>query len=366
VEDSPGGRRSSDGDVHSWVLPVPLAIGQGASHSATAIGARPVRFSAESVHMKLLTQVACVFPGQGSQSIGMMGGYADFPEVRETFAEAADILGQDFWKMVNEGPIDELNLTVNTQPVMLTAGVAVYRAWQSCTNSVPAFMAGHSLGEYTALVASGALLFADALPLVRFRAEAMQEAVPGNTGAMAAILGLDDEAVRSLCQTVASSSDGESLEPANFNSPGQVVVAGHRNAVLRGMELAKANGAKGAVMLPMSIPSHCSLMKGAAERMRRQMEIVKLGAPQIPLLHNVDVQGHGDPGGIKEILVEQLFKPVRWTETIRAFAAAGVNIVVECGPGKVLSGLNKRIDKNLQSLPLIDGQALRHALSLIT
>jgi [acyl-carrier-protein] S-malonyltransferase len=296
----------------------------------------------------------------------MMAGYVDFPEVRETFVEAADILGQDFWKMVNEGPVDELNSTVNTQPVMLTAGVAVYRAWQSCTNSVPVLMAGHSLGEYTALVASGALLFADALPLVRFRAEAMQEAVPQNTGAMAAILGLDDEAVRSLCQAVTSSSDGESLEPANFNSPGQVVIAGHKNAVLRGMELAKSNGAKGAIMLPMSIPSHCSLMKGAADRMRHKMEMVKLMAPQVPLLHNADVQGHDDPVIIKEILVQQLFKPVRWTETIRAFAAAGVNFVVECGPGKVLSGLNKRIDKSLQSLPLADGQALRHAASLLT
>jgi [acyl-carrier-protein] S-malonyltransferase len=315
--------------------------------------------------MKLLEEVACVFPGQGSQSIGMMEGYADFPEVRETFAEVSDILGQDLWKMVKEGPVDELNLTVNTQPVMLTAGVAVYRAWQNCAASVPAFMAGHSLGEYTALVASGALLFADALPLVRFRAEIMQEAVPENAGAMAAIIGLDDEAVQSLCQVVTSSFVGESLEPANFNSPGQVVIAGHRNAVMQGMELARSNGAKGAVMLPMSIPSHCSLMRGAADRMRRQLEKVELGAPKIPLLHNVDVQRHDDPEAIKEILVQQLFKPVRWTETIRAFAAAGVNFVVECGPGKVLSGLNKRIDKSLQSLPLIDGPALRHVVNLV-
>lgn len=315
--------------------------------------------------MKLLEEVACVFPGQGSQFIGMMDGYADFPEVRETFAEAADILGQDLWKLINQGPIDELNLTVNTQPAMLASGVAVYRAWQGCGNSVPAFMAGHSLGEYTALVASGALLFADALPLVRFRGEVMQEAVPENAGAMAAILGLDDESVRSLCRTVTSSSGAESLEPANFNSPGQVVIAGHRNAVLRGMELAKSNGAKGAVLLPMSIPSHCSLMKGAADRMRRQLEKLKLSTPEVPLLHNVDIERHDDPEVIKEILVQQLFKPVRWTETIRAFAAAGVNFVVECGPGKVLSGLNKRIDKNLQSVPLVDGPALRHAVNLL-
>jgi [acyl-carrier-protein] S-malonyltransferase len=296
----------------------------------------------------------------------MMDGYADFPEVRETFAEAADILGQDLWKLVNEGPIDELNLTVNTQPVMLTSGIAVYRAWQGSGNSVPAFMAGHSLGEYTALVASGALLFADALPLVRFRAEAMQEAVPENTGAMAAILGLDDEAVESLCRAITNSSGAESLEPANFNSPGQVVIAGHRNAVLRGMELAKSNGAKGAVLLPMSIPSHCSLMEGAADRMRRQMEKLKLSTPEVALLHNVDIERHDDPDAIKEILVQQLFKPVRWTETIRAFAAAGMNFVVECGPGKILSGLNKRIDKSLQSVPLIDGPALRQAVNLLT
>ena len=315
--------------------------------------------------MKLLEKVAFVFPGQGSQSLGMMGGYTDFPEVRETFAEAADILGQDFWKMISEGPIDEVNLTINTQPLMLISGIAVYRAWQSCGDFVPAFMAGHSLGEYTALVASGALLFADALPLVRFRAEVMQQAVPENIGAMAAILGLDDEVVRSLCDVVANSSSEESLEPANFNSPGQVVIAGHRGAVLRAMELAKSSGAKGAVMLPMSIPSHCSLMKDASDRMRRKMEKVTLMPPQIPLLHNVDVQRHYDVRGIKEILVQQLFKPVRWTETIRAFSAAGVNFVVECGPGKVLSGLNKRIDKSLQSLPLADGAALRHALNIL-
>lgn len=310
------------------------------------------------------TKFAFVFPGQGSQSVGMMQGYADFPVVRETFAEASDILKQDFWAMVTDGPADDLNLTVNTQPLMLMTGVAVYRAWESLGGAKPmppAFMAGHSLGEYTALVASGALAFADALPLVRFRAEAMQQAVPEGVSGMAAILGLDDEMVRTVCAEVMLTSEGESLEPANFNSPGQVVIAGHRNAVLCGMELAKAKGAKRAVMLPMSVPSHCSLMIPVAEKMRQRLTAVTLQAPTIPVLHNADVQQHQDAAAIKDILVRQLCSPVRWTETIRAFAAAGVTHVAECGPGKVLTGLNKRIDPNLQSLALVDGEALRQA-----
>ena len=304
---------------------------------------------------------ACVFPGQGSQAVGMMAGYGDFPIVQETFAEASDILGQDFWVMAADGPADKLNLTVNTQPLMLTAGVAVYRALQSLGDVKPAYMAGHSLGEYTALVASGVLAFGDALPLVRFRAEVMQQAVPEGVGAMAAILGLDDEATRAACDEITNSSNGELLEPANFNSPGQIVIAGHKNAVLRGMEVAMAKGAKRAVMLPMSIPSHCSLMRPAAEKMQERLELVTLGRPEIPLLHNADVNHHEDPDGIKEILIRQLFSPVRWTETIRSFAAASVTHVVECGPGKVLSGLNKRIDANLQSLALADNAALYQA-----
>lgn len=308
---------------------------------------------------------ACVFPGQGSQSVGMMKGYADFPVVRETFAEASDILGQDFWVMADEGPVDKVNLTLNTQPLMLMAGIAVFRVWESLGDVKPVFMAGHSLGEYTALVASGALLFADALALVRFRAEAMQEAVREGIGGMAAILGLDDEAVRAVCDEATSSSTGELLEPANFNSPGQIVIAGHKNAVLRGMELAKSNGAKLAVMLPVSVPSHCSLMGRAANEMQQRLERVNVRPPRIPLLHNADVQQHTDPNVIKNILVQQLCRPVRWTETVRSFAAAGVSHVVECGPGKVLSGLNKRIDKNLQSLALTDSVALRHASSIL-
>jgi [acyl-carrier-protein] S-malonyltransferase len=315
--------------------------------------------------MTASVKFACVFPGQGSQSIGMMKGYADFPVVRETFTEASSVLGQDFWTMVNDGSIDELNLTVNTQPLMLMAGIAVYRAWQSLGDVNPAVMAGHSLGEYTALVASGALAFSDALSLVRFRAEIMQQAVPEGTGAMAAILGLDDEVVEALCDEITNSSDGESLQPANFNSPGQIVIAGHKNAVLRGMELARSKGAKRALMLPVSIPSHCSLMSQAAGKLQQRLELLMLRAPETPLLHNADMQRHENPECIKRILIRQLCSPVRWTEIIRSFASAGVTHVVECGPGKVLSGLNKRIDANLQSLALADSVALHHAADIL-
>ncbi len=308
---------------------------------------------------------ACIFPGQGSQSIGMMKGYADFPVVRETFAEASSVLGQDFWTMVNDGSSDELNLTVNTQPLMLMAGIAVYRAWQSLGDVNPAIMAGHSLGEYTALVASGALAFSDALPLVRFRAEVMQQAVPEGTGAMAAILGLEDEVVKALCDEITNSSDGELLEPANFNSPGQIVIAGHKSAVLRGMELARSKGAKRALMLPVSIPSHCSLMSQAADKLQQRLETLMLEPLETPLLHNADAQRHENTEGIKRILIRQLCSPVRWTETIRSFASADVTHVVECGPGKVLSGLNKRIDANLQSLALADSVALHHAADIL-
>jgi [acyl-carrier-protein] S-malonyltransferase len=315
--------------------------------------------------MTASVKFACVFPGQGSQSIGMMKGYADFPVVRETFAEASSVLGQDFWAMVNEGSIDELNLTVNTQPLMLMAGIAVYRAWQSLGDVNPAVMAGHSLGEYTALVASGALAFSDALSLVRFRAEVMQQAVPEGAGAMAAILGLDDEAVIALCDEITSSCDGELLEPANFNSPGQIVVAGHKNAVLRGMELARSKGAKRSLMLPVSIPSHCSLMSLAADKLHERLEPLMLQSPETPLLHNADAQRHENTEDIKNILIRQLCSPVRWTETVRSFASAGVTHVVECGPGKVLSGLNKRINANLQSLALADSVALHNAADIL-
>ncbi|WP_394809540.1 ACP S-malonyltransferase [Nitrosomonas sp.] len=306
---------------------------------------------------------AFVFPGQGSQSVGMMNGYTDLPIVQETFQEASDILNQDFWSMVNNGPADDLNFTINTQPLMLTAGVAVYRAWTSLEGGKPAFLAGHSLGEYTALVAAEALSFADALSLVRFRAQAMQQAVPEGVGGMAAILGLDDEIVETICHDITNQGKEESLEPANFNSPGQIVIAGHKNAILQGIEMAKSKGAKRAIMLPMSIPSHCSLMRPAAESMQQQLEQVMLHPPKIPILHNADVKPHSDTAGIKKILVQQLISSVRWVDTIRAFAAAGITHVVECGPGKVLAGLNKRIDQNLQQLSLANSETIKQAVN---
>jgi [acyl-carrier-protein] S-malonyltransferase len=308
---------------------------------------------------------AFVFPGQGSQSVGMMKGYIGLPIIQETFQEASDILKQDFWSMVNTGPVDDLNLTINTQPLMLAAGVAVYRAWTSLGGSKPALLAGHSLGEYTALVAAEVLSFADALALVRFRAQAMQHAVPEGIGGMAAILGLDDEIIRTICHDIAQQNPGESLEPANFNSPGQVVIAGHKNAILQGIELAKSKGAKRAIMLPMSIPSHCSLMQPAAESMQKQLHHMTLQSPKTPILHNTDVRSHADTTSIKETLIQQLVSPVRWVDTIRAFAAAGITHVVECGPGKVLVGLNKRIDQTLQHLSLIDNETIKQAVSLV-
>jgi len=311
-------------------------------------------------------KIAFVFPGQGSQSIGMMNGYADFPIIQQTFQEAADILKQDFWSLVNSGTAEDINSTVNTQPLMLIAGIAVYRAWISSGGQQPTLLAGHSLGEYTALVVSEALSFADALKLVRFRAQAMQQAVPGGVGGMAAILGLEDSVVDSICHEVTSSSSGEFLEAANFNSPGQIVIAGHKNAILRGIELAKAKGAKRALMLPMSIPSHCSLMKPAADHMRQQLESAPLHSPRIPILHNVDVKSHADAATLKEILVQQLVSPVRWVATIQAFAASGITHVIECGPGKVLMGLNKRIDSNLHHISLADSEAIKQAIGNLT
>lgn len=309
-----------------------------------------------------MTQFAFVFPGQGSQSRGMMSGYADFAVVRDTFVEASDVLKQDMWQLVSEGADAELNVTVNTQPVMLTAGVAVYRAWRSQHGATPMLMAGHSLGEYTALVAAGALSFADALPLVRFRAQTMQQAVPEGVGGIAAILGLDDEVVRAVCS---EGAQGEVLEAVNFNSPGQVVIAGNRGAVERGMELAKTKGAKRAIMLPMSVPSHCSLLKGAAEQLRAYLSSVSLQTPAIPVLHNADVASYCDAEKIKDALVRQLYSPVRWVETVQAFGKQGITHNVECAPGKVLLGLNKRIDTNQQAIALNDGEALKTVLATL-
>ncbi|MDD2928908.1 MAG: ACP S-malonyltransferase [Sideroxydans sp.] len=309
-----------------------------------------------------MTQFAFVFPGQGSQSRGMMNGYADYSAVRDTFAEASDVLKQDLWQLVAEGEDTELNATVNTQPIMLTAGVAVYRAWQSQNGAMPTLMAGHSLGEYTALVASGALNFADALPLVRYRAHCMQEAVPEGVGGIAAILGLDDEAVRAVC---IEGAQGEVLAAVNYNSPGQVVIAGNRSAVERGMELAKTKGAKRALMLPMSVPSHCSLLQGAADKLRVYLENVTVNVPAVPVLHNADVAAYSDAAKIKDALVRQLYSPVRWVETVQAFGKQGITHNVECAPGKVLAGLNKRIDTNQQAMAINDGEALKAALAAL-
>ena len=309
-----------------------------------------------------MSKFAFVFPGQGSQSRGMMNGYADYAAVRDTFAEASEVLQQDLWQLVAEGSDADLNATVNTQPIMLAAGVAVYRAWQGQGGAAPALLAGHSLGEYTALVAAGALRFADALPLVRFRAQCMQQAVPEGVGGIAAILGLDDDTVRAVC---AEGAQGEVLEAVNYNSPAQVVIAGNRAAVERGMELAKARGAKRAIMLPMSVPSHCQLLKGAAEQLRGYLAGVAVQAPVIPVLHNADVAADSDSAAIKDALVRQLYSPVRWVETVLEFGRQGITHNVECAPGKVLAGLNKRIDTNQQALAINDGEALKLALAAL-
>ena len=307
-------------------------------------------------------KLAMVFPGQGSQSVGMLADYAGHPVVRATFAEASDVLGQDLYALVEGGPADALNQTVNTQPVMLAAGVAVWRAWIEAGGTRPALLAGHSLGEYTALVAAGALAFRDALPLVRFRAQAMQEAVPAGVGAMAAILGLDDAAVAAACVEAAQ---GQMVEPVNYNAPSQVVIAGHKEAVERAIVAAKAKGAKRAMLLPVSAPFHSSLLKPAAVRLAARLAAVPLAAPAIPVLHNVDMQERPTPDAIRGALAQQAASPVRWVETIEAFAARGVTHVVECGPGKVLAGLNRRIVADMQSHALTDSEAIDAAVAEI-
>ncbi len=300
---------------------------------------------------------AFFFPGQGSQSVGMMQGLSDLAVIKETFVEASDLLKQDFWAMVTE-PNEALNQTANTQPLMLTAGIATWRAWQQHTDNLPAIMAGHSLGEYTALVAAGALSFEDALPLVRYRAEVMQSAVAEGVGAMAAILGLDDDAVRSVCS---EASQGQVLEAVNLNSPGQVVIAGNKEAVERGMELAKEKGAKRALALPVSVPSHCALMKPAAEELAAYLKDVKINKPLMPVLHNADVLAYSDAERIKDALVRQLFSPVRWVETVQYVNAQGIANTAECGPGKVLAGLTKRIVAELPCLALTSIESINEA-----
>lgn len=303
---------------------------------------------------------AFLFPGQGSQSLGMMDGFADLPVVRQTFDEASAVLGEDLWAMLGAETADAINATVNTQPLMLTAGVAVWRAWESLGGEKPVAVAGHSLGEYTALVAAGALAFADALRLVRLRAEAMQDAVPAGTGAMAAILGLDDDAIIEACREAAGN---EVVEAVNFNSPGQVVIAGSKDAVARAMEACKARGAKRALPLPVSVPSHCALMKPAAERLAAALAEVTVNVPVIKVTHNTDVASHNDPDEIRAALVSQLYSPVRWTETVAALVAEGITGMAECGPGKVLAGLVKRIDSSVKCVALTDKAAVETALA---
>ncbi|KMW49053.1 ACP S-malonyltransferase [Ralstonia insidiosa] len=302
---------------------------------------------------------AFVFPGQGSQSVGMLNAFADHPAVAATLAEASDALGQDIGKLIAEGPAEELNLTTNTQPVMLTAAVAVYRAWQAAGGPTPTVVAGHSLGEYSALVAAGAIAFKDAVPLVRFRAKAMQEAVPVGEGGMAAILGLSDDDVRAAC---AEASVAGVVEAVNFNAPAQVVIAGAKAAVEKACEIAKAKGAKRALPLPVSAPFHSSLLKPASDRLREYLANVTINAPIVPVINNVDVAVVNDPAAIKDALVRQAASPVRWVETVQKMKADGITRVVECGPGKVLAGLVKRIDGEIIGDAIFDPASLEAVL----
>jgi len=306
---------------------------------------------------------AFIFPGQGSQSVGMLSELAQHhPVVTEVFAEASNVLGYDLWNLVQEGPAEELNQTDRTQPAMLTAGVACWRVWQQQGGAAPSVMAGHSLGEYTALVCSDAMTLSDAVGLVADRGRFMQQAVAAGEGAMAAVLGLDDDAVRSVCSDAA---DGDVLSAVNFNSPGQVVIAGNAAAVERATVLAKERGAKRAIVLPVSVPSHCSLMAPAAEKLQERLSDINIATPSIAVINNVDVEAPTDAGQIKQALVKQLSNPVRWVETINHMFAGGASSAIECGPGKVLAGLNKRINKEFQAYPLFDDASLAKALEAI-
>ena len=305
---------------------------------------------------------AFVFPGQGSQAIGMLNGFGDNPVVRDTLIEASDAIRIDLAKLIAEGPKEELDLTSNTQPVMLAAAVATWRAWLAAGGPTPVLVAGHSLGEYSALVAAGVISFADAVPLVRFRAQAMQEAVPVGQGGMAAILGLSDDEVRAACVEAAQ---GEIVEPVNFNAPAQVVIAGHKAAVERACEAAKARGAKRALLLAVSAPFHSSLLRPASIRLQDYMAGLQFGAPTIPLINNVDVVIVTDPAMIKDALVRQAASPVRWVETVERMAAEGVSHIIECGPGKVLAGLTKRINSNLTGEAIVDQASLERTLELV-
>ncbi len=305
---------------------------------------------------------AFVFPGQGSQSIGMLNAFADLPMVKETVAEASEALHQDLGKLMAEGPVDALNSTVNTQPVMLTAAYAIYRAWLAAGGPAPSIVAGHSLGEYTALVAASALTFHDAVLLVRFRAQVMQEAVPAGMGGMAAILGLDDATVIALCAEVSAAGKLGIVEAVNFNAPAQVVIAGHQAALEQACEIAKAKGAKRALLLPVSAPFHSSLLKPASDHLREYLKDVDIRSPKIPLINNIDVAVKSLPDEIKDALARQVAGPVRWVECMQAIVRTGVTNVLESGPGKVLTGLTKRIDSTVNAIAISDPETLDQAV----
>lgn len=307
--------------------------------------------------------LAFVFPGQGSQSVGMLSELAaSYPEVKQTFARASDELGENLWQLVMDGPVEQLNQTQYTQPAMLTAGIAVWQVWQQHSAIRPEWVAGHSLGEYSALVCAGSLAFEDAVKLVSERGKLMQQAVPEGVGAMAAILGLEDHRVVQVCQQAA---EQEIVAAVNFNAPGQVVIAGHAAAVARAIELAKAAGAKKAISLPVSVPSHCELMRSAAQQLAERLEQVPVNVPAITLIHNVDVCSHNAPEVVRNALKEQLYKPVRWVDSIQFMHDQGVTCFVECGPGKVLTGLNKRIVKQVEHLAIYDPATLNQVLEYL-
>lgn len=295
-----------------------------------------------------MSKFAITFPGQGSQSVGMLADMAaEYPVIKATFDEASQVLGYDLFDLVMNGPAEELNKTWRTQPALLTSSVALWRVWQQLGGKAPAVMAGHSLGEYSALVCAGALAFTDAVKLVELRGHAMQDAVPEGVGAMSAIIGLENDVIADNC---AKAAQGQVVSPVNFNSPGQVVIAGHKEAVERANVLMKESGAKRALPLPVSVPSHCALMKPAAEKLAVALEAITVSAPVIPVVNNVDVASESEPAAIKDALVRQLFSPVRWTDTVVSMAEAGVELALEMGPGKVLSGLAKRIDKRVEGV----------------
>ncbi|HEY0855854.1 MAG TPA: ACP S-malonyltransferase [Albitalea sp.] len=311
-----------------------------------------------------MSEFAFVFPGQGSQAVGMLDAWGDHPAVTDTLREAGAALGEDIGRLIQQGPKEQLDLTTNTQPVMLTAGIACYRAWLAETGLEPSVVAGHSLGEYTALVAAGSLSLADALPLVRFRAQAMQEAVPVGVGAMAAILGMDAQAVRAGCAEAAAAS-GEAVEAVNFNDPKQTVIAGSKLGVEKACEALKALGAKRALPLPVSAPFHSSLMKPAAVRLKEKLAQASFAAPRFPVINNIDVKAETDPAAIRDALYRQAFGPVRWVETVQAIRARGIGRIVECGPGKVLAGMVKRIDAEIVAATIVDPASLAEVKGLL-